>query len=107
MMFMSGPDDGLEVWLKSNQSKGHAIRDGWEFIIGRREDCDLHIPFDTLVSREHAAIRVTSEDITLVDGGSRNGTSLGDHRVNGTVHIKIGDLFRVGNTWLRLEEVVQ
>ena len=55
---MSGPDDGLEIWLKDNEQKGHAIKDGWEFIIGRHKESDLNIPFDTQISRKHAFLRI-------------------------------------------------
>jgi pSer/pThr/pTyr-binding forkhead associated (FHA) protein len=105
VMFMSGPDDGLEVWLKSNQGKGHAVVDGWAFVIGRQEDCDLPIPFDTLVSRRHAVLRVMSDTIELEDNHSRNGTFANNQLIPKSISLTVGSLFRVGQTWIRIQEV--
>jgi pSer/pThr/pTyr-binding forkhead associated (FHA) protein len=105
IMFMSGPDDGLEVWLKSNQGKGHAIVDGWAFVIGRHEESDLPIPFDTLVSRSHAYLRILSDAIELEDNHSRNGTFFNNRPLPKPVSLVVGSLFRVGQTWIRIQEV--
>lgn len=106
LTFMSGPDDGREIWLKSNQGLGQAIRDGWEFIVGRHKSCDLGLPFDTQASRTHAALRIQSTGLLLADLDSRNGVYWADQRVSGSVPLHVGDLFRVGYTWLRVEEIV-
>lgn len=105
VMFMSGPDDGRIVWLKDHQQMGYAITDGWQFTIGRHDSCDLQIPYDTQVSREHAFLKIIHDDLWLQDNESRNGTYLDDKRLTETVQIDIGQLFRVGYTWLRVQEV--
>lgn len=105
IMFMSGPDDGSEIWLKSNQSHGQAEGDGCTFILGRRQGCDLPIPFDTQVSREHAYLFVRGNQIMLSDAGSRNGTFIGAQRLTEPTALNLGVLFRIGYTWLRLEEI--
>ena len=105
IMFMSGPDDGMESWLKSNQNKGRAIVEGWEFIAGRGEECDLKIPFDTQVSRRHAILRLTNEILEIEDLRSRNGTFVKKRRINQPAVIQPGELFRMGHTWLRMQEI--
>lgn len=95
VMLMSGPDDGKEVELE-----------GTEFTIGRRAQCDICIPFDTSVSRVHASLSVSGKALLLKDEDSRNGTFFGRVRVKEEeVVVSVGDMFRVGNTWLRVQEV--
>lgn len=105
IMFMSGPDDGRVVYLV--RSKGHGIvhSDGsWALLFGRREDCDVIIPFDTQVSRRHATLRVAQDTrLWLHDIGSLNGTFVGKERISEPVEIQRGQLFRLGRTWLRVQ----
>jgi pSer/pThr/pTyr-binding forkhead associated (FHA) protein len=102
---MSGPEDGKTLWLKSNQQKGRALQNGWAFVLGRREDCDLSFPFDVQVSREHAFLHVLENELLLVDANSRNGTYLGGLRLVQPTPLQTLQLFRVGHTWLRVDEV--
>lgn len=104
VVFMSGPDDGLEIWLKSEE-KGRRSGHGWKFAIGRSETCDLVIPYDTQVSRTHAYICVDPSDLWIEDAGSRNGTFVGRHQIAKPYNLLLDELFRVGNTWLRIEEL--
>lgn len=94
VMLMSGPDDGKEVELQ-----------GVEFTIGRRERCDICIPFDTSVSRVHARLVVRGNVVLLTDEESRNGTYIGRRRIKEAEVISVGEMFRIGNTWLRVQEV--
>jgi len=106
VVFMSGVNDGLGIWLKSNDGKGYAIENGWEYIIGRSSECDLTILYDTQVSRQHAYMRVLqSEEITLEDEKSRNGIYHNNQILHGKIKIDIKTLFRIGNTWLKIEEI--
>ncbi len=75
-----------------------------ETTIGRDQQCDIHVPDDT-VSRRHAAIvfenidRPGEEPIcVLQDGGSRNGSYLNGDRVEKSIALKNGDRVFVGNT---------
>ncbi|MCB9435680.1 MAG: FHA domain-containing protein [Anaerolineales bacterium] len=94
VMLMSGPDDGKEVELE-----------GVEFTIGRRKQCDICVPFDTAVSREHARLVINGKVLLLKDEDSRNGTFIGRRRIKEVELLGEGDMFRVGNTWLRVQEV--
>ncbi len=107
IMYMSGPDDGLEVWLRSNQSQGYAVVEGWAFSIGRRETCDLVIAFDTQVSREHATLTLLPDQLLLEDNQSRNGTFIEDQRLTSPQPLHLHQLFRIGRTWLRVQETQQ
>jgi pSer/pThr/pTyr-binding forkhead associated (FHA) protein len=108
IMFMSGPDDGRVVRLV--RSKGHGTvhaDESWALLFGRREDCDVIIPFDTQVSRRHAALRVTEEgELWLNDISSLNGTFVGKERITDPVQIRWQQLFRLGRTWLRVQAEV-
>lgn len=112
--FMSGPYDGKK--LNFDQPP---IGEEKVIAIGRREGCDIHIPFDNQISRLHArvgcvAVPTTSGDSAnrpfvlsfwLEDGGSRNGTYIENESdsITGRISLRPGALFRVGRTWLRLD----
>lgn len=114
LTYMSGPYDGKKLTFEQPPIGEERI-----ITIGRREGCDIHIPFDNQISRLHAklgcvSVPTTSSDaITtpyvltfwLEDGGSRNGTFIEkeEEPVNGRVSLRPGVLFRVGRTWLRLD----
>ena len=102
LMFMSGHDDGTEILLDSERA-GRAHAQGWEFIIGRREDCDLPILYDTQVSREHAGLIVHPDGVLLVDKNSRNGIYINNKRIQHEIKLNERTLFKIGHTWIRLQ----
>lgn len=70
------------------------LREG-ENLIGRGLECTVRI--DTpKVSRRHARIVVDGSRATLEDLGSKNGTYVGGHRLEGRVLLAAGDVIRVG-----------
>jgi len=105
--FMSGPDDGRSVWLKSNENRGHAISNGWAFVMGRGDHCDLIIPYDTQVSREHAHLQILEKELLIMDCGSRNGTLVQQRLISTAQAIDLHELVRVGRTWLKIEEITR
>jgi pSer/pThr/pTyr-binding forkhead associated (FHA) protein len=112
--YMSGPLDGKKLTFAQPPIGEERI-----ITVGRREGCDIHIPFDNQVSRLHAKIGCVSVPTTssdsvkhpylltfwLEDGGSRNGTYIEryDNTISGRVSLRPGTLFRIGRTWLRLD----
>lgn len=112
--YMSGPLDGKKMSFDQPQIGEEKI-----ISIGRREGCDIHLPFDSQVSRLHARLGCVSvpttsgESVTnpfvltfwLEDGGSRNGTFVEkqEEPVEGRVSLRPGALFRIGRTWMRLD----
>ncbi|NDJ86481.1 MAG: FHA domain-containing protein [Chloroflexi bacterium] len=103
VMVMSGPDDGREISLQVNQRFDGQLESPDGFSIGRRETCDICIPYDTSVSRLHAHLQLRDGELWLVDEDSRNGTFVGRTQVKEAMPLAVGELFRVGNTWLRVQ----
>jgi pSer/pThr/pTyr-binding forkhead associated (FHA) protein len=112
--FMSGPFDGKTMNFTQPKTGKQKI-----FTIGRREGCDIHLPFDNQVSRLHARIGCDSKIATtsdahdippilsfwIEDGGSRNGTFIeyDPEPIAKRITLRPGTLFRIGRTWLRLD----
>lgn len=70
--------------------------------IGANPDNDVALDDDPAVSRQHARIEVSAEGYRLVDAGSKNGTRVGDMRVQ-DVFLANGTRFRVGETSITFE----
>jgi pSer/pThr/pTyr-binding forkhead associated (FHA) protein len=103
---MSGVDDGLVLNFDSERDGEHK-GDTWVIDMGRREDHDVCLHNDTFVSRDHARLIWRQQRWWLEDRESKNGTFLEDEDedrpVKGVVPIARGQLFRVGRTWLRIQ----
>lgn len=90
---MSGPEDGAVVTLlQPKQGDG--------FIIGRRDDCDVILPYDSQISRQHAMILQKDGLWYLADLKSRNGTYLGKRKISDATLLQPDQMFRVGRTWM-------
>ena len=63
-------------------------------VIGRRKNCDLRIPLES-VSRRHCQLDVVDKTLKLRDLGSRNGTFLNGKRIEEQV-LKPGDSIKIG-----------
>jgi DNA-binding winged helix-turn-helix (wHTH) protein len=70
-----------------------------ENLIGRDEDVAVRIEAPG-VSRRHARIVITGDEATLEDLGSKNGTYLGERRLQERAILSDGDTFRVGRQLL-------
>ena len=66
-----------------------------EHLIGRDPAADVALD-STAVSRVHARIRVTTDQVTLEDLGSKNGSLVGSRRVEGLVALADGDQISIG-----------
>jgi predicted component of type VI protein secretion system len=109
LMLMSGVDDGSTLVLRTD-SDGTVSSNQWKLSLGRKDDNDLCLRNDTFVSRQHAFLIWRDNGWWLEDRDSTNGSFLesnhdffSDTRVQGTVPIEIGQLFRVGRTWMRIQ----
>jgi len=74
--------------------------------LGRHHEDDLYLPYDTRVSRHHARILRDGktyflEDVGKEGKGSTNGTYLNNTRIAVRTLLSSGDIFLVGNVWLR------
>ena len=106
---MSGVNDGSIRTLRS-ETEGILTDKQWLITVGRRDDNDLCLRDDTFVSRKHANLIWRDARWWLEDKDSTNGTFLEnekdffiDERVLGSVTIELGQLFRLGRTWLRIQ----
>jgi DNA-binding CsgD family transcriptional regulator len=73
--------------------------------IGRQPASDVPLPWDSAVSRVHAALERVGDEWTLVDdGSSRNGSFVNGDRVHGRRRLCDGDLIRVGVTTIAYVE---
>jgi pSer/pThr/pTyr-binding forkhead associated (FHA) protein len=77
------------------------LRDLKRATVGRSEDNDVILAWDTEVSRTHAQLERLAGDWTLVDDGlSRNGSFVNGEQVRGRRRLDDGDVVRVGHTSL-------
>ncbi len=69
----------------------------WEdsTVIGREEDCDLHVPL-LAISRKHCRLSCNNQTVKLEDLNSKNGTFLNGKRIKGEVAAKAGDYITIG-----------
>jgi pSer/pThr/pTyr-binding forkhead associated (FHA) protein len=67
--------------------------------VGRREESDVALTWDSEVSRLHAQLEPVGRDWTVIDDGlSRNGTHVNGERVNGRRRLRDGDRIVFGET---------
>lgn len=75
-----------------------------EFVVGRSSSCHLALD-DALVSRRHAVFRVSEDQVTVEDLGSRNGISVNGKRVEGEHQVGHLDRVTIGSQELILIEL--
>jgi FHA domain/Bacterial regulatory proteins, luxR family len=76
-------------------------RDSRSRTVGRRQEADISIFWDSEVSGVHAELHGVAGEWTIVDDGlSRNGTFVNGRRVAGRQRLREGDRIRVGQTTL-------
>src|SRR5262249_56457817 len=86
----------LEITAASGRARVFE-HEGPVVCIGRDPRCDLALdPADQGVSWRHARIDLTPEGPVLQDLGSTNGTFLNDHRTQGPVALRPGDVIGLG-----------
>jgi pSer/pThr/pTyr-binding forkhead associated (FHA) protein len=102
LTYMSGPRDGEEV-------RPIISGDPPDVTLGRSEACAVRVEHDTNVSRQHAKLCWRDGNWWLVDLRSTNGTYLGEFRqakkIDSPVAIVPGQIFRIGDTRFRLQDV--
>ncbi|MEK7415357.1 MAG: adenylate/guanylate cyclase domain-containing protein [Planctomycetota bacterium] len=89
LVFVTGSRAGEVVPVKSS------------LLAGRSPDCSLEVP-DPNCSRQHARVVFDGTGITLVDNRSANGTFLNEKRVTDPIPLKHDDVFRLGETRIRI-----
>ena len=83
---------------------GRVTLEEGEHLIGRDPDAEIFLN-SAGVSRRHARIMISAGRATIEDLGSKNGTFVGDQRVEGTGSLGDGDIIGVGSVKLTLRMV--
>jgi len=73
-----------------------------ETLLGRSPYCSIVLE-DARVSRQHAAIRLTAEGLSIEDLGSRNGTLVNGEKLRGPRQLREGDVVMLGGQRLEVE----
>jgi len=94
-------DVNLVLFKKDGSQKSFSLPSNVT-VIGRRNDCDLHIPL-MRVSRRHCQLNLNGETAKIRDLGSHNGTYLNGERIDGETPIKAGDYLQVGPLVFQLQ----
>jgi two-component system response regulator HydG len=87
---------GLELGHALSLDESRAAR----ALIGTGPACDVRLT-DPLVSRRHAAVDVSGDELRLVDLGSSNGTFVNGCRVK-EAYLRGGELVQLGETCVRV-----
>ena len=107
IMVMSGVDDGSLLKCSSANGDGQRAGGDWFVTLGRHDSNDICLNNDTFVSRQHAKIYWRDGEWWLEDCNSTNGTYIEmpneDQSLEGMIPIRVGQLFRIGRTWLRID----
>lgn len=91
----------LRIESGEQQGKRVALAEG-TLTIGRRAECGLVLN-DGSVSGKHAELRLTGDQVELVDLGSTNGTRVGGHKIE-RAHLEPGDAILFGNVRASVED---
>jgi pSer/pThr/pTyr-binding forkhead associated (FHA) protein len=78
---------------------GRVTLEEGEHLIGRDPDAEIFLN-SAGVSRRHARIGISTGRATIEDLGSKNGTFVGDQRVEGSRSLGDGDIIGVGSVKL-------
>lgn len=91
LRFISGKYQGGEFPLRMNR----------EIVIGRSNDLDMVLVED-MVSRRHAKISSTDQEIYIQDLGSTNGTFVNGEKIAGRAQLHEGDRILVGTSIIKV-----
>jgi pSer/pThr/pTyr-binding forkhead associated (FHA) protein len=78
--------------------------DSRQLTVGRGAQNDVSIEGDEFASAEHVRVEPRRDGVWVSDVGSTNGTYVNGSRVAGAQRLDVGDILRVGETDLRVEE---
>ena len=81
-------------------SREVALEDG-ESILGRDPDVTVFLDH-TSVSRRHARIRVSGDQVVIEDLGSKNGVTVRGVKIDSPTHLADGEKFRIGSVAMSL-----
>lgn len=77
-------------------------------IIGRSPESDIVIGGDGCISKTHIKLSYSDNGkISVEDLNSRNGTFLNNKPILNSTEVRVGDVIRIGNTYLKISELTQ
>jgi pSer/pThr/pTyr-binding forkhead associated (FHA) protein len=89
------------VSFRLNWVNGHVTLEEGEHVLGRDPDVEIYLN-SSGVSRRHARITISAGGATIEDLGSKNGTFVGNQRMDGSRSLRDGDIIGVGSVKLTL-----
>jgi pSer/pThr/pTyr-binding forkhead associated (FHA) protein len=98
------PASGDAVCFRLNGLTGHVTLGEGTHVLGRDPDVEIFLN-SAGVSRRHAVINISAGRATIEDLGSKNGTFVGDQRVDGSRLLDDGDVIGVGSVKLTLRVI--
>ena len=93
---------GGEVSFLVKWVNGRVTLDEGAHVLGRDPDVEIFLNSPG-VSRRHALITISADRATIEDLGSKNGTFVGDQRVDGSRSLGDGDIIGVGSVKLTVK----
>ena len=85
-----GPESGVSLVLRRcDNDATYPLRKEEVCVIGRSRNCDVRIIDDDHLSRRHAALTCTDEDVVIIDLGSANGTWVNGDRLLKNVQVHL------------------
>lgn len=99
---MSGRDTKLIVIAGAIQGTELLLQEG-AVLLGRGADCDLPL-LDNYASRHHCWIEPRGDGWWVRDLGSKNGTLVGEQRVQHEYELRDGEVLTIGRTQLRFSD---
>src|SRR5688572_7523847 len=88
-----------EVSLRIKWISGGVTLDEGEYVLGRDPNVEIYLDAPK-VSRRHARITIAAARAAIEDLGSKNGTFVGDRRIDGSMAIGHGDVITIGSVKL-------
>ncbi len=98
----------IKLTILSGPYEGNSYEFEYDITIGRDISNDLSLPLDLTISRKHAKLNITNNNIYLTDLGSTNGTfiitknKLEKIKPNTEINISKSTLIKIGNTVILL-----
>jgi DNA-binding winged helix-turn-helix (wHTH) protein len=93
---------GAAATIQLKWSDGRATLEDGEHVLGRDPDLEILL-VSPGVSRRHALIRIAEGRATIEDLGSKNGTFVGDRRIDGLTPLADGDVVGIGSVKLTVK----
>lgn len=113
IMVISGPFDGQVMRLNAPNNRHTDYGPG--YVLGRRESCDLALPYDRWVSSRHARLYMQDGGWFLEDLRSTNHTYValtrpdrsfaGKQQIVAPYPVSAGTMFQIGRIWLRIQKI--